>query len=124
MRHDLKDYDLPVITEAFERYRQGNKKIPTCHCMRELCKAVAAEKRRDAEPYVPARTKPRPFVADWYEGKFWAQFEDYERNQFVEDIKNFTPVLRRSMCIAYHAPEILATITTEQPRISTETMVA
>lgn len=101
---DLFDYDLPVVQAAFTQWRRTKRIIPTPADMIELCEAESARLHRESSPFVRAKPAPKPYKPDFYEGKFWAQFEDYERKQFIEDLKALPHKIRKTFCECHYAP--------------------
>ncbi len=105
---DLIDYDLDVIERSFTDWRKTRAIIPTPAQMIELCSTNQRRADREKNPKPPARPANQPtYKPDYFEGKFWAQFELHERDEFIAGLKKMPPELRAVACRTYHAPQKL-----------------
>ena len=97
MMHDLANFDIRDITNAFELYRRTNDKIPTVNKIIPLCEdqKVARIKRETEKPFSPNKpiSKPKGYQVPWY-GKMWADFTEYDKkalNEHMQKLANINP---------------------------------
>lgn len=115
---ELRKFGIGIVIvslrEIRNEYREGNPWVPQTGYVIETVKenqALYADiLKRMSRPELPALQAPEPQtrgVSDPYEGKFWAQFEDWEREQFLTDLLKFDVPIRAMTLRAYHAPHKL-----------------
>jgi len=104
MVYDLGGYNSTVVRAAFDEWRKTKRIIPTPADIIALCDKYKARHRHAKIKHRPAKPVPKPYEPYFYEGKFWAQFEEYERQQFVTDLAQLPAHIGVTWCEIYHAP--------------------
>lgn len=104
---------VSALREIRNEYKENNPWVPQTGYVlsviirkQDVYKNIFRQLTAENTPRIAAPTKIS-INSDPYEGKFWAQFDDYDREDFLKFLKLIDQNTRRIFLESYHAPQKL-----------------